>query len=72
MHKKGTFWTGLKPLRGPIKTNGETGPKRRLYTWDHTHGDVEVYNGQGRHIGTADPETGQIIEGPVRGRTIQP
>jgi hypothetical protein len=63
--KHGTFWKNLKSFRKSIKTDGE-----RLYEWDYTHGDVEVYNSQGKHLGSADPETGQMIKPPVPGRTI--
>jgi hypothetical protein len=43
----------------------------RHYTWDALHGEIEVSNPRGRHIGVADPVTGDIIEGVVNGRRIQ-
>lgn len=55
----------MKNFRKGIKTDGE-----RLYEWDYTHGDVEVYNYRGQHLGSADPETGQMTKPPVPGRTI--
>jgi RHS repeat-associated protein len=65
----GRFWKALKPFRGKLKTNGASGGARRYFEWDHTHGDVEVYNAQGRHLGSANPETGVLTKPPVPGRT---
>ncbi|WP_084258529.1 colicin E3/pyocin S6 family cytotoxin [Saccharomonospora iraqiensis] len=42
----------------------------RYYEWDHTHGHIEVYNKRGRHLGVADPVTGEWIKSAVRGRRI--
>ncbi|WP_107316339.1 colicin E3/pyocin S6 family cytotoxin [Achromobacter xylosoxidans] len=41
-----------------------------FYTWDSWHGELEVFNKNGRHIGVADPLTGVLIKPPVRGRRI--
>jgi hypothetical protein len=64
-------WQDLKPYRGSIKTNGETGRRARYYQWDHTHGDIEMYDHRGRHMGSVSPDTGRIIKGAVKGRTIE-
>lgn len=42
----------------------------RLYEWDELHGEIEVYNRLGHHLGVLDAGTGRIIKGPVRGRRI--
>lgn len=42
----------------------------RLYTWDDTHQEVEVFNKRGRHLGAADPITGELIKAARKGRTI--
>lgn len=42
------------------------------YTWDTMHGEVEVFNRRGRHIGVADPVSGLMIKPAVRGRKINP
>ena len=42
----------------------------RLYTWDSLHGEVEVFNKRGRHLGTIDPVHGNLIKPAVKGRTI--
>ena len=68
--KQGKFWKGLKNFRQNIKTNGLGGSAKRFFQWDYTHGDVEVYNGQGQHLGSADPETGTMTKPAVPGRRL--
>lgn len=41
-----------------------------LYEHDPLHGDLEVYNSRGRHLGSADPVTGELIKPPEKGRRI--
>lgn len=53
-------WQGFTPYRGDIKTNGLSGSKRRFYQWDNTHGDIEVYDRRGRHLGSMDAESGAM------------
>lgn len=43
---------------------------KRIYTWDGLHGEVEVYNSRGKHLGAVDPTTGELLKPAVRGRTI--
>lgn len=43
---------------------------RRLYTWDELHGEIEVYNKRGHHLGVLDPTTGRLIKLPIKGRRI--
>jgi hypothetical protein len=43
---------------------------RRLYTWDSLHGEVEVFNNRGKHLGSLDPVTGAMLKPAVRGRII--
>ena len=40
------------------------------YTWDSLHGELEIFNKNGRHLGVADPITGALIKPAVRGRKI--
>ena len=40
------------------------------YTWDSLHGEVEIFNKRGMHLGVAEPVTGAIIKPAVRGRKI--
>lgn len=62
-------WAGLKPYRGGIRTNGLQGRELRLYEWDHTHGDIEVYDRRGNHLGSMDARTGEMYK-PPRGHVI--
>jgi len=57
--KKGTITTG-------------TGKKTRRYQWDHTHGDIEVYDSRRRHLGSMHPTTGEMYKPPVPGRRMKP
>jgi hypothetical protein len=43
---------------------------KRLYTWDSLQGEVEVFNGRGRHLGAIDARSGAWIKDAVRGRSI--
>jgi hypothetical protein len=67
---KGDFWKNLNPFKGKTKTSG-SGSGKRFYEWDHTHGDIEVYNNRGNHLGSMDPITGNIYKPPVPGRNIK-
>jgi hypothetical protein len=42
----------------------------RLYTWDYRHGEIEVFDRRGRHLGAADAITGVPTKPAVRGRRI--
>jgi len=44
--------------------------KKRLYTWDSLHGEIEVFNKRGIHIGVIDAMSGVQIKEAVKGRTI--
>jgi hypothetical protein len=44
--------------------------KDQIYTYDSLHGEVEVFNKRGRHLGALDPDTGVFIKDPVPGRSI--
>lgn len=41
----------------------------RFYQWDSLHGEVEVYNKRGRHLGVQDAN-GVLIKEPIKGRRI--
>lgn len=42
-----------------------------FYTWDSMHGEFEVFNKRGRHLGAACPSTGVLVKPPVKGRKIK-
>jgi hypothetical protein len=41
-----------------------------LLTWDSLHGEIEVYDRFGGHLGARDAITGHWIRNAVRGRWI--
>jgi len=41
-----------------------------FYTWDSLHGELEVFNKRGIHIGVACHQTGIMLKPAVRGRRI--
>lgn len=43
---------------------------QRLYTWDALHGEIEVFNGRGRHLGALNAVTGALIKPAKAGRRI--
>lgn len=60
------FWQSLKRHKGRTRTDGSG----RYYEWDYTHGDIEVYDSRGNHLGSARPDTGALYKPPVPGRKI--
>lgn len=42
---------------------------KRLYTWDSLHGEIEVFDNRGWHLGVLDPE-GLLIKPAKKGRKI--
>lgn len=42
----------------------------RYYTWDSLHGEVEVFNKRGKHLGSICPITGEPTKPAVKGRKI--
>jgi hypothetical protein len=42
---------------------------KRLFQWDELHGEVEVYNSRGKHLGVVDTSE-RWIKDAVRGRQI--
>lgn len=63
-------WASLKPYRGGTRTNGLNGRQQRFFEWDHTHGEIEVYDRNGNHLGAMDPATGELIKPAVKGRDM--
>ncbi len=63
-------WKDFNDWRGKTRTNGLSGKNKRYYEWDYTHNDIEVYDKAGRHLGSMDPNTGEMIKPAVSGRTI--
>lgn len=42
----------------------------RLYEWDDLHGEIEVYDRRGFHLGTLNAVTGRREKEPTKGRRI--
>jgi hypothetical protein len=57
------------PTRGGQR-RWRNGDGSRIYTWDALHGEVEVFNARGRHIGVADAVTGETMKPAKKGRSI--
>jgi hypothetical protein len=43
---------------------------KRIFEYDSQHGELEVYNKRGRHLGVADVESGQLIKPAIKDRRI--
>lgn len=68
---KSPVWKGLKHHKGDIRTNGKSGSEKRFYRWDDKHDDIEVYDKNGKHLGSMDPRIGKIYKKAVSGRDIR-
>ena len=68
----GKFLKTLKPLKPKGRRRRWSGGKKQIYEEDTQHGELEKYNRRGKHNGSVDPETGEIIKAPVKGRTVEP
>ena len=44
--------------------------KTRLYTWDSLHGEIEMYNDRGIHLGVLEPVNGYAVKPAKKGRKI--
>jgi len=64
------IWEGFDNFKGKTKTSG-TGKNQQFYQWDYTHGDIEVYDRNGNHLGSMDPKTGKMYKDPVPGRKLK-
>ena len=64
------FLATLQRVRrdGPPRWRNADGT--RLYEWDTLHGELEVYNSRGRHLGAVNPHTGVLVKDSVKGRHI--
>jgi hypothetical protein len=58
----------LKTINGERRWGNTDG--NRIYTWDSLHGEIEVYNVRGFHLGVVDAFTGLPVKAAVKGRRI--
>jgi Cytotoxic len=63
-----TFVSGLEYLGQP-EGRRRYRDEKRIYEWDSLHGELEVYNDRGYHLGVANAD-GEVIKPPIRGRRI--
>ena len=42
----------------------------KYYQWDELHGEIEVYNKRGRHLGVLHSITGDKIKEAIKGRKL--
>jgi hypothetical protein len=64
------IWKNFDNYKGKTKMSG-TGKNQRFYQWDYTHGDIEVYDSNGDHLGSMDPTTGEMYKPPEKGYTLE-
>ena len=67
---QGRFVNGLQRLRSRGRRKRWLGANEQIYEEDTQHGELEKYNRRGRHEGSVDPDSGEIIKAPVKGRSI--
>lgn len=46
-------------------------PDKTILEWDYQHGEVEMYDKRGRHLGAYDPNTGEKLKNAVLTRRIE-
>jgi hypothetical protein len=68
---RGPFVDSLTRVKSKTQRRRWTGAKGQIYEEDTQHGELEKYNKRGRHEGSVDPSTGDIIKGPVKGRSTE-
>lgn len=63
-------WLERVQLLGSFRGNRiwRSTDRKRFFTWDSLHGEVEVWNRRGCHLGSVDPMTGALIGDAIRGR----
>jgi Cytotoxic len=67
---EGKFVDVLIRIKSKSQRRRWAGGKGQIYEEDTRHGELEKYNKRGKHKGTVDPFTGEIIKAPVKGRTM--
>jgi hypothetical protein len=70
---------GLRRARPKTPVQGGGGLRKRwtdrdgnIYEWDSQHGALEKYDGNGKHLGEYDPQTGQQTKPADPTRRVDP
>jgi hypothetical protein len=65
------MWSSFDNVKGKdMKTSG-SGKNQKYYEWDYTHNAIEVYGRKGEHLGSMEPNTGEMYKPAVKGRNIK-
>jgi hypothetical protein len=67
---QGRFVDSLRRARSKGRRKRWRRGNEQIYEEDTQHGELEKYNRRGRHEGSVDPDSGEIIKEPVKGRSI--
>ena len=60
----------FKSVKGKSYRYSGTGKSKKYYDWDFTHNDIEVYDKNGKHLGSMNPSTGKMYKDAVKGRRL--
>ncbi len=61
---------GTTPYPGGIRKRWKT-PDKKILEWDYQHGEIELYDKKGKHLGAYDPNTGNIVKPAKDDRNIK-
>jgi hypothetical protein len=67
---KSGFIAALRKLPNRVPPRWTNADGSRMYEWDRLHGEWEVYNARGRHLGAASAATGVMIKAARKDRSI--
>ena len=66
-----TIFNSFSTVKGKSYRTSGKGKKQKFYQWDYTHNDIEVYDSNGKHLGSMDPITGEMYKDAVAGRKLE-
>jgi len=61
---------GKTPYPGGIRRRWKT-PDKKILEWDYQHGEIEMYDKKGNHLGAFDPKTGLQVKDAEKDRDIK-
>ena len=69
--QESSVWNSFDKIKGSSRRTSGSGKNKKYYEWDYTHNDIEVYDNKGNHLGSMNPETGEMYKEAVKGRKIR-